>query len=352
MHATRTAVRIAVLFCFIAAAFSSNGCKKFVPVHEDCTPPDNATTPAPAFSEVDTFTAVFGSNNDQTDFYYPAHMDSSSRLPIALFLQGGRCDKQYYSGFAEEVAKYGFIVAVPNHYHAFKMGPLNTDGLFSEATQMQEYIDYMKAQNGNGASPFYQKVDPTRLLMLGHSYGAACTIYAIQNDCIVPFCTEETSASFQRPVELKAAALCGINTKPRGKPFDYRIYPTDNQGVPLAFVNGSLDNNATPEVTKESYDTIMYPPRMLVYIIGANHYASLNVNNPPDPGPGLGKGPGEDPNVPVLSQQVSSETAARWCALFLRAYGLGDPLAKFYVEQAGKCLDENVQAFIDPGDNQ
>jgi dienelactone hydrolase len=281
--------------------------------------------------------------------YFPADADNATRLPMALLLQGGRCDKQYYSMFATGVAKYGFIVAVPNNYHAFKLGPIPTDGLFSEAIQMQDYIDYMKAQNDNSSSPLYQKVDTGKLMMLGHSYGAACTIYAIQNNCIVPFCSEETAAEFTRPVELKAAALCGINTKPRGKPFDYRIYPTENDGMPLAFVNGSLDNNATPEVTKKSYDKIVDPPKMMVLIKGANHYASLNVNNPPAPAPdgSLGKGPGEDPNEPTISQEVSSEIAARWCALFLRAYGLDDPLAKMYVEKTGKCLDDQVEVMIE-----
>lgn len=338
-----------LLLAGIAAAgfFTGTGCKPEPP--DNCTGLETATTPQPDFADVDTITIIFGSNNDQTDMYYPASIDNATKLPMALLLQGGRCGKQYYSMFAREVAKYGFIVAVPNHYHAFKLGPMDTDGLFSEATQMQEYIDYMKEQNDNSSSPFYQKVDTGKLMILGHSFGAACAIYAIQNNCIVPFCTEESAASFERPVELKAAALCGINTKPRGKPFDYKIYPTDNKDVPLAFVNGSLDNNATPRVSKKSYDKIMYPPKMLAFINGANHYASLDINNPPAPGPGLGKGPSEDPNVPVLSQEASTEIAARWCALFLRAYGLGDEIAKLYVEKTGDCLDDDVDVTIDPG---
>ena len=102
-----------------------------------------------------------------------------------------------------------------------------------------------------------------------------------------PFCPE--GYPFERPEELKAAALCGINTLPRGKPGDNTTYPTNNDGIPLAFVNGSLDNNATPDVTKTSYELIADPPKMLVFINGANHYASLNVNNPPAPGRRVGE---------------------------------------------------------------
>jgi predicted dienelactone hydrolase len=332
-------------FMIAAVFFAGAGCKPEPP--DNCTAFDNATTPAPAYAGIDTFTTQFGTRDDFVDMYYPTGVDNATKLPMALLLQGGRCDKKYYSIFATEVAKYGFIVAVPNNYHAFKMGPMETDGLFSEASQMYDYIDYMKAQNDNSSSPFYEKVDTGKLMMLGHSYGAACTIYALQDNCITPFCPEGEAATFKHPEELKAAALCGINSKPRGKPFDYRIYPTENQGLPLAFVNGSLDNNATPAVTKKSYDKIVDPPKMMVLIKGANHYASLDINNPPAPGEGLGKGPGEDPNEPTISQEVSSKIAARWCALFLRAYGLNDPLAKLYVEQTGKCLDDQVEVMIE-----
>jgi len=336
-------------FMIAAGFFAGAGCR---PDPEDnCTGIDNATTPAPGFAAVDTFATVFGRNNDPADMYYPADADNATKLPMALLLQGGRCDKQYYSMFATEVAKYGFIVAVPNHYHAFKLGPIDTDGLFSEGTQLYDYIDYMKEQNDNITSPLYNKVDTGKLMMLGHSYGAACAIYVLQNNCEYPFCPEDEAASFKRPEELKAAALCGINTKPRGKPFDHRIYPTENDGIPLAFVNGSLDNNATPRVTRKSYARIADPPKIMVLIEGANHYASLDVNNPPAPAPdgSLGKGPGEDPNEPTLSQEESSGIAARWCALFLRAYGLDDPLAKMYVEKTGKCLDDQVEVLIETG---
>jgi len=337
-----------LLLCLVIVAgfFAGAGCKPETPdAPDNCTAPDNATTPAHTYSGVKTFETVMGRNNDPTDIYYPDGMDGATRLPIALLLAGGRCGKQFYTMFASEVAKYGFIVAVPNHYTEYWLGPMFTQGLFSEAYQMQDYIDYMKAQNDNSSSPLYKKADPEKLMMLGHSFGAACVIYAMQNNCIYPFCPEGTA--YTRPAEMKAAALCGINSLPRGKPFDYTIYPTYNMNMPLAIVNGRLDNNAQYAVTLQSYDLIADPPKMFVSIMGANHYAMCNVNNPPAPGPGLGNGPGEDPNVPTLTHEVSSEIAARWCALFLRAYGLGDEMARLYVEQNGKCLDKNVEVLIE-----
>ena len=203
-----------------AGFFAGTGCK---PDPEDnCTGIDNATTPAPGFAAVDNFTTVFGANNDPADIYYPCrHATIRPSCPWRCCCRAEDAASSIIPCLQPEVAKYGFIVAVPNHYHEFKLGPIDTDGLFSEGTQMQDYIDYMKAQNDNSSSPFYQKVDTGKLMMLGHSYGAACTIYAMQNNCMYPFCPEDEAAAFKRPEELKAAALCGINTKPRGKPFDY-----------------------------------------------------------------------------------------------------------------------------------
>jgi len=147
--------------------------------------------------------------------------------------------------------------------------------------------------------------------------------------------------TFERPAELKAVALCGINSKPRGKPGDYTIYPVANNGLPMAIVNGKIDNNAKYNVTKKTYELIEDPPKMAVFIDGANHYAMCDMNNPP--------GPGSDPNKPAMRQEDSVETAARWCALFLRAYALNDSAAERYVTTNGKYLDPNVELMIDTG---
>ena len=306
--------------------------------------------PKQAYSLVEKYETTMGASNDPTDIYYPTDTAPGDQLPMALLLQGGRCGKQYYSHFASEVAKYGFIVAVPNHYHEFTlMGFVDFKGLFSEMSQITGCMDYLKAQNADPASPLHNLVDTGSLMMLGHSYGSACAIYALQNQCMAGFCPE--GAEFTRPPEMKAAALCGINSQPHGKPLDYNIYSIDNLGMPLGIVNGRLDNNAKYDITKITYSKIADAPKMAAFIEGANHYAMCDINNLPAPGEGLGKGPGEDPNTPTLDQETSSATAARWCALFLRAYGMNDQAAKVYIEGTGKWLDPNVKDVLINGGN-
>ncbi len=302
-------------------------------------------TPEPLFKMTGKYETVMPQSGDKTDIYYPEDAGESETFPVALLLQGARIDKSYYSEYSRQVAQYGFIVVVPNHIHMFSVpGIIEELGLFSEQQQIHDTLEFMSAENTDTSSPLYGKVDTETLVLLGHSYGAACVLGAVQGDCEFPLCSE--GQSFEIPAQLKAAALGGINTRPYGNPFDWAIRDTYNKGIPLAFINGAEDENATYTVTKTSYDKIKYPPKALVLIKGANHYAMCDVNNPPGiefPGPSPQK------QDPVLSQEISIETSARWSALFLRAHALHDEEAFYYVYNYGKYLDKNVKIFSDSG---
>jgi dienelactone hydrolase len=319
-----------------AAAFILTGCE---PADD---PPVDGHTPPPRFAAAESFFVLMPGNGDETDVYYPRRTEADNAtgpFPVALLLQGGKVDKRYYEGYARHVARYGFIVVVPNHVNIFTVPGFSSEGFYAEQRQIEDVLAWMEAENGNAASPLGGIVDTETLVMLGHSYGAACAIGAIQNTCEYPFCPE--GETFERPPQLKAAALCGINTKPRGNPFDVQIRYTDNDGIPIAFINGRNDANAGYCVTRISVDRIKDPPKMAVFIKGSNHYAMCDINNPP--------GPGSDPNTPTLDQAVSVETSARWSALFLRAYALDDQEALRYVRETGRFLDPNVEMYADFG---
>ena len=296
-------------------------------------------TPQPLYENTASFETTMPQNNDATDIYYPVVEESgrrSCKLPIALFLQGGRVDKQYYSKYAHHVASYGFIVVVPNHISTISIpGFPNPTGLFSEQKQFYDVLDFMRDENENEDSPIMGLVDTTKLVGLGHSYGGACTINAIQNLCQPTFCPE--GETFTRPEELKAVALTGINTKPVGIPGDTTIRVTHNMRMPIAFINGSIETRAQYQDSITSYGLIDDPPKMLVEVINSNHFGMCDINNPP--------GPSNDPAVPTIDREVGIETYARWSALFLRAYALHDKEAYIYINKTGQELDPNVKVF-------
>lgn len=298
---------------------------------------NDPVTPEPRFSleEIATYETTLPGDNDPADVYYPQHADGG-KLPAALFLQGGRVDKSHYSRYSRRLASYGFIVIVPNHLSEFSVPGYSSEGLFSQTRQINQVLEFIEEAGADPSAALYGLIDTETLFLLGHSYGAACIIGAIQNVCEYPFC--EAGEQFFLPPQVKAAALTGINTMPRGI-FDRRIRETFNNRLPVAIINGYLDGNATYEVTKKSYERIQDPPKMLLFVKGANHFGMCNTDNP--------EGPGADSSVPTLDQEVSIETFARWSALFLRAFGLDDKDALTYITQTGRYIDPNVEQYIE-----
>jgi len=316
------------------------------------------TTPKPAFTNTAKYSTEMPISSvstypedvpDKTDIYYPVPDDNDTtayKFPMALFLQGGRVNKIYFSEFAKEVAKYGFIVVVPNHDADFLlMDMIQFEGFFAENQQIPDVIDFMNVEHADAASPLYGIVDNSTMVLTGHSFGSAVILDAIQETCEFPLCRPEDS-TFTLPDEVKAVALTGINGIPFGNPFDSENRATDNR-VPLAIVNGDMDENALYADTKETYEIIENPPKALVFIKGANHYGLCDVNNPGNPNfPEDDKidGTSTPQNAePKLNQDISIETNARWVALFLRAHALGDAAALEYVSTTGKYLDSNVE---------
>ena len=314
-----------------------------------------AEQPAPAFTETALYSTTMPQNEDETDIYYPVpEVDDpvSYTFPVALFLQGGRVNKSYFSEFAHTLAAYGFIVVVPNHYADFILRDpdypgieIHFDGFFPENQQILDVLTFMSAENENAASPLYGIVNSEILALTGHSFGSAVIIDAIQETCEFPLCRPE-GTTFTLPEEVKAVALNGINTIPFGNPFDTVNRPTDNP-VPMAIINGDRDENAEYHDTKDSYKLIENLPKALVFVKGANHYGLCDENNPGNPNypeePQIDGTPTPQENPPTLDQEISIETTARWTALFLRAHALNDIAALEYISTTGKLLDPNVE---------
>ena len=79
-------------------------------------------TPEPLYENTESFETTMPQNNDATDIYYPVVEENgrrSCKFPIALFLQGGRVDKQYYSKYAHHCSQLRFhrCGTKPYFYH-------------------------------------------------------------------------------------------------------------------------------------------------------------------------------------------------------------------------------------------
>lgn len=298
----------------------------------DATKPSAASPmiePTPPFQRTQQESVTIA--NDLTDLYFPTPSAIETPLPVALFLPGALVDKSQYSTFAHLLARYGFVVMVPSHQRS--VPEFHVSGELAEISQVIHALEYVKAENDNPRSPLSGKLDTTKLALLGHSHGGAVALMAIENVCIYPFCIGE----FTRPDAVVAGVFYGVNSY---NPTTRQFRRTENQGIPVALIQGSEDGIATPEEGQTTYDLIADSPKALITVSGANHYGITNDNNP--------AGAVADRNPPELEHQQGIETIARWSGLFLRAYVWHDADAKTYVEQALAAPNAAVHVISQP----
>jgi len=288
---------------------------------------------SPPFKETSFYSTTIAANNDLADIYYPRPSKVNSgnySFPIVLLLQGALVDKSFYSDYARLVARYGFVVVVPNHFRPLPINPNSPPSLLSETSQIGAVLSQMAIENTKTTSPIASVVDTQRLGLLGHSFGGAVGLSVIGNKCLSGsyLCQEP----FTRPKELLAGAFFGANLR---NPISNEFVPIANDGIAVALIQGDIDGVALPERAQSTFDKIQTPPKALITVTGTNHFGITNVNNPPGANPEL--------NTATLNRAVGIETIARWSALFLRASMLKDRAAFDYIYSQGDALDPNVR---------
>ena len=161
---------------------------------------------------------------------------------------------------------------------------------------------------------------------MGHSFGGAVGLGAIQGGCFPIICP----TTFSRPEALKAGIFYG--TRFGGADISGSVPPIFNDKIPVGLIGGNLDGVISLDKVLESYIRIEDPPKLLVSVAGANHYGIANDDDI-----------FRDPIRPTLKQEIATETIARWSGLFLRAHVLEDKQAFNYIYTTiGDTEDENV----------
>lgn len=270
---------------------------------------------------------------DPADVYTPDQPRLTGQgFPVALLLQGGFTDKAYYADYAREIASYGFTVVVPNHTRLL----FAQNQLYAEQAQVLDAVQWMRTESANAASPLAGRLDPSTLVLLGHSFGGVAALSSVEGICRLPFCIVGKRDYPSRPPEVKAAALYGTNL---ASPAGDAIPDIDTQGVPVAFIQGTQDTAATPDETAQTYALMTGGPKAIITLEGTDHFGLANMVN--------GE-PAVEPKVKqTTAQAVSIETAARWSAQYLLA-ALGDSTAQNYVFRTGDAADPLVTVQSQP----
>lgn len=283
--------------------------------------------PNPIYDQVKHYTTTIAADGDLADVYYPVLPNTTAdQLPIALMLQEAFVDKADYSNYAKEVARYGFVVVVPNNQRTLTAGGQSLSGLLAEEQQVNDVLAQIKLEDSDTTSPIFEIADTTKLGLLGHGFGGFVGLAAIQN--IVRSASTE---NYTRPPELKAGIFYGTSFQSDA---NSGIFPTiENQDIPVGLIAGTLDSiNDLGEVAS-TYVKIQDPPKALITVEGANFYGIANQDND------------RDPSRPTLDQSTANGAIGRWSGLFLRSQLLGDQGASNYLYKTGGDLDPNVSVI-------
>jgi dienelactone hydrolase len=98
--------------------------------------------------------------------------NKSNPLPVAAWGNGGCANSnQFYAPFLAEIASRGFLVVA--------IGPFNPEpapksggmGGGTKSEQLLEALDWATAENKRPDSKYYQKLDPSKFAVFGHSCG-------------------------------------------------------------------------------------------------------------------------------------------------------------------------------------
>lgn len=98
--------------------------------------------------------------------YRPGLYKEGEKYPLIVWGDGTCAWPEAYGPLLRYVASHGFIVVAPNSRWV------------GDGSQMKKGLDFMFAATDDMASPYYQKVDTTKVGAMGHSQGGSGTIAA------------------------------------------------------------------------------------------------------------------------------------------------------------------------------
>lgn len=258
--------------------------------------------------QISSYSLTIADSGDEADIYYPDLPDEPKattlgRFPIVLMSQGAMVDKEYYSTLAATVARYGFIVVVPNQRNA----QLGEELRYAEMSTIGEVLAQMQQEDLDPNSPVFGTANTNKLALMGHSFGGVSSIFAAANFCGFPFC--DLDAGFVRPPELKALVLTSSNSG---------SFDLDTTGVPVAIIGGSEESGREKQLA--TYQTLE-PPKAFITIEGGNHYGMCDANVPP------GALALEGETDQLVPQSITAARYGHWAGLWLRAHVRNDQRA-------------------------
>ncbi len=188
-------------------------------------------------------------------------------MPLVVFSHGSGGINVQSIGLMETLASHGFVVAAPNHTGNTTLDiflgttvPLAVSAV-DRPGDVTFVIDEMLRRSADPASPFYFRIRPTGVGVVGHSFGG--------------FTALAVASGFQSvPPDPRVTAI--VPTAPASSILtDDRLESID---LPTLVLGGTLDTT-TPVIPNSSrpFDLVSGRPLIRVDIVGATHFHFANI---------------------------------------------------------------------------
>jgi dienelactone hydrolase len=124
------------------------------------------------------FRAILTEDNSLQGFaiYRPEDLSAfgkKEKLPVVLWGNGGCMNTSYpFQNFLNEIASYGYIILAIGPYEtAVSMNDTELGRQSTKSSQLLDALDWITEQNSNKESNYFNKIDITKVAVMGQSCG-------------------------------------------------------------------------------------------------------------------------------------------------------------------------------------
>lgn len=197
--------------------------------------------------------------------YLPVGAKSS--CPVLIFSHGLGGSRDGYAYLGEHWASHGYVsvhlqhlgsdeavwkdVPLRDRMRAMKAATKKIDNSLNRPTDVSFAIDTLEKFNDDPKSPFYQKLDLSRIGMAGHSYGAFTTMAIAGQTYILP------NSNTYRMRDSRVSAAIAMSSQAPRDPTTYHLNYADIS-IPIFHMTGTKDTSRINPTSPASDRRIAY----------------------------------------------------------------------------------------------
>lgn len=179
-------------------------------------------------------------------------------------------------GLMEALASHGFIVAAPEHTGNAQQTPTDSfdEAAANRVPDVSFLVDEMIDRSRDPEDAFHDRIDETRVGVLGHSFGGMTSL-----GMSAGWAGAEPDPRVAAILPMSAVVDAELQSDERDSPnAGFTREQLERIRVPVMLMGGSADVDVFPENNEIAFEQIVNAPRVYnVEIQGANHTHFANV---------------------------------------------------------------------------